>query len=350
MKDALARSLGIASRVLLGLLTITTGSWGALALAFAGPDSDMVRIILAIAFAIVSLATLIAFGFRRWHWQALAGYFSLFILVLVWWFSIEPSNERDWQVDVAVLPYATIEGNLITVHNIRNFDYRSENVYIPAYYDKRFDLSKLEAVDMIAVYWMGPAIAHIFLSFAFADDNYLAISIETRKEKGEDYSTIKGFFRQYELIYVVADERDVIRLRTNYRQNPPEDTYIYRVSGPIENGRRLFLEYMRKINALKAKPEFYNALTTNCTTSIWLNTRVNPTHPPFSWKILASGYLPELLYEHGKLKTYGLTFPELQQLSHINARAQAADDAVDFSRRIRILARNDHSDETLSLK
>lgn len=335
MKIALSRFLGIASRVLLGLLTITTGSWGVLALTFSGPYSDMVRSILAITFGVVSLSTLIALGFQRWRRQALTSYFVLFSMLLIWWSSIEPSNERDWQVDVAVLPYATIEGNLITVHNIRNFDYRSENDYIPAYYDKRFDLSKLEAVDMIAVYWMGPAIAHIFLSFAFADDNHLAISIETRKEKGEDYSTIKGFFRQYELIYVVADERDVIRLRTNYRQNPPEETYIYRVSGPIENGRRLFLEYMRRINELKTKPEFYNALTTNCTTGIWLNTRVNPTHPLFSWKILASGYLPELLYEHGKLKTDGLTFPELQQLSYINARAQAADNAVDFSRRIR---------------
>ncbi|WP_211752285.1 DUF4105 domain-containing protein [Nitrosomonas communis] len=328
--------INIVSWILLGLLTLATGSWGVLALAFSGPYSDMVRSILAIAFGVASLSTLITLGFRRWRWQAFASYCALFLILLMWWSNIPPSNERNWQTDVAVLPYATIEGNLITVHNIRNFNYRSETDYTPGYYDKRFDLNKLEAVDIVASYWMGPAIAHIFLSFAFAGDDYLAISIETRKEKGEDYSSIKGFFRQYELIYVVADERDIIRLRTNYRENPPENTYIYRVNGLLENGRRLFLEYMRRINELKTKPEFYNTLTTNCTTSIWLNNRVNPTQLPFNWKILASGYLPQLLYERGKLKTDGLTFPELQQHSHINARAQAADDAaVDFSRLIR---------------
>ena len=335
MRNARTPVTSIVSWILLGLLTIAIGCWGVLALAFSDPYSDMVRSILAIAFGIASLSTLIALRFRRWRWQAFASYCALFLILLMWWSNISPSNERNWQTDVAVLPYATIEGNLITVHNIRNFNYRSETDYTPGYYDKRFDLNKLEAVDIVASYWMGPAIAHIFLSFAFAGDNYLAISIETRKEKGEDYSSIKGFFRQYELIYVVADERDIIRLRTNYRENPPENTYIYRVNGPLENGRRLFLEYMRRINELKTKSEFYNTLTTNCTTSIWLNNRVNPTQLPFNWKILASGYLPQLLYERGKLKTDGLTFPELQQHSHINARAQAADDAVDFSRLIR---------------
>jgi len=255
--------------------------------------------------------------------------------LLVWYFGLEPSNERDWQTDVAVLPYATVEGDLVTVHNIRNFDYHTETDYTPAYYDKRFDLRKLEGVDVVAVYWMGPAIAHVFLSFAFSGGDHLAISIETRKEKGEGYSTLKGFFRQYELYYVVADERDVFRLRTNYRRDPPEDVYVYRVSGPLENGRKIFLEYINRINALKANPEFYNSLTTNCTTNIWLNSRVNSEHLPFSWKILASGHVPELLYEHGRLATGGLPFSELQQRAHINARAQAAGTAADFSQRIR---------------
>lgn len=335
MKRTGTRFIRSAGLVLLGLLLTTAGSWGVLALTLAGPYSDTVRSILATVFGIVSLVMLIAFCFRRWRWQAVAGHFVLFSVLVAWWFGIEPSNERDWQTDVAVLPYAIIEGDVITVHNIRNFDYRSETDYTPAYYDKRFDLRKLEAVDMVVSYWMGPAIAHVFLSFSFEGGDNLAISIETRKEKGEDYSSIKGFFRQYELIYVVADERDVIRLRTNYRHEPPEDVYIYRIAGSIEDGRRLFLEYMHEINALKVKPEFYNTLTTNCTTSIWLNARVNPRHPPFSWKILASGYVPQLLYEHGRLKTNGLPFAELQQKSHINSRAQAADGAMDFSRRIR---------------
>jgi len=133
----------------------------------------------------------------------------------------------------------------------------------------------------------------------------------------------------------VADERDVIRLRTNYRRDPPEDVYVYRTNSSIEAKRRLFLEYMRMLNALQTQPEFYNTLTTNCTTGIWMNSRINPGSVPLSWKILASGYVPEYLYEQGRLEATGLSFPELQERTHVNARAQAADKAADFSRRIR---------------
>ena len=276
---------------------------------------------------------IIGLRFRRWCSRALAAYLALFALLRGWWCS-KPSNERDWQVDVAMLSYAEIEGDVVTVHNIRNFDYRSETDYTPAYYDKRFDLRKLEGADLVASYWMGPAIAHIFVSFAFAGGDHLAISIETRKEKGEGYSTFKGFFRQYELYYVVADERDVIRLRTNYRQDPPEDVYVYRLESPLANIRRVFLEYMSKINELRTHPEFYNTLTTNCTTGIWLHTLVNPEHLPFSWKILASGYVPQYAYEAGRLDTT-LPFSELKRRAHINARAKAAHGAADFSRLIR---------------
>ena len=205
-----------------------------------------------------------------------------------------------------MLPYATISGDRVTVHNIRNFDYRSETDFSPAYYDKTFDLRELQSVDIVAAYWTGPAIAHDFVSFGFTGDDHLAVSIEVRKPKGEGYSTLKGFFRQYELFYVVADERDVIRLRTNYREDPPEDVYIYRTKSSSEARRRLFLEYMHRINALRTQPEFYNTLTTNCTTNIWTNSHVNPERVPLTWKILASGYVPEYLYEQGRLETMGL--------------------------------------------
>ena len=331
----MTRVAAAAGVVLLGLLTAAAGIWGALAVMYSGPQSDLVRNGLAAAVALLSLAALVAVGFRRWRWRAFGAYLALFMALVVWWRGIEPSNERDWQADVAVLSRATIEGDAVTVHNIRNFDYRSETDYTPAYYDKRFDLSKLEGVDLVAVYWMGPAIAHTFVSFAFAGGDHLAISIETRKEKGEGYSTIKGFFRQYELYYVVADERDVVRLRTNFRHDPPEQVYVYRLQGQIEDGRRVFVEYMNKINALNASPEFYNTLTTNCTTNIWFHSLVNPGHVPFSWKILASGYVPQYLYETGRLDTR-VPFPELRQRAHVNGRAQAADKAADFSRRIRV--------------
>jgi hypothetical protein len=189
-------------------------------------------------------------------------------------------------------------------------------------------------VDLVASYWTGPAIAHVFLSFGFGANDYLAISIERRDERGEDYSTVKGLFKQYELFYVVADERDVIRLRTNYRRDPPEDVFLYRVQGTRENGLRVLREYLREINSLRVRPQFYNTLATNCTGNIWLHARVNPGHVPYSWKVLASGYVPEYLYEQGRLDTR-LPFAELKRRGHINALAQAADQAPDFSTRIR---------------
>jgi hypothetical protein len=235
-----------------------------------------------------------------------------------------------------VLSYADIDGDRVTVHNIRNFQYRTETDFTPAYYDKTFDLSQLDSVDLIAVYWMGPDIAHIMLSFGFAGRDYLAVSIEARKEQGEGYSTLDGFFRHYELFYVVADERDAIGVRALFRNDPPEDVYLYRVQGPRENARRLFLEYLRQINALRDRPEFYNTLRTNCTTTIWMNAGVNSGRVPFSWKVLVSGHVPEYLYEAGRLDT-SLPFEELRQRGHINARArEAGPTAPDFSQRIRV--------------
>ena len=325
----------IACILLSGLLLVGMAGWGVLALYYFDHKSLALRTGLAAAFALVSLIALVGFTLPRWRLRAFTANLGLFAVLLVSWLAMQPSNDRDWQQEVALLSYATIDGDRVTVHNIRNFDYRTETDFTPAYYDKTFDLRKLEGVDVVATYWMGPAIAHVFLSFAFAGGDHLAISIEARKMKGEGYSTLKGFFRQYELYYVVADERDVIGLRTNYRRDPPEEVYLYRTHGPIENGRRLFLEYMDKLNALKTRPEFYNSLTTNCTTNIWTNSRVNPQHLPFNWKVLVSGHVPEYLYEHGRLETGGLPFPEVQRRAHINARAQPAINAADFSRQIR---------------
>ncbi len=310
--------------------------WGSLALHYAGPGG--LRDLLAVAFAALGAICLLGAVRRRHHPRlfrvASTAYVIAFLALLLWWRGIEPSNDRDWRAEEARLPYATIDGDLVTVHNIRNFDYRTETDFTPAYLERHYDLRRLEGIDLAAVYWMGPAIAHIYLSFVFADQPPLAISIEARKERGEGYSSLAGFFRQYELFYVVADERDVTRVRTNYRQDPPEQVYLYRLRGRPDNQRRIFLEYLRKLNALRTEPEFYNTLTTNCTTVIWQHSLVNPDHLPFSWKILASGYVPEYLYEEGVLPN-ALPFERLRGRSHINAAARAADQAPDFSRRIR---------------
>jgi hypothetical protein len=324
----LARVAKAAAFALAGVVVAGCTLWGAGALYFAEHAA------LAAVFALAGAAALVALPVAKLRRAALATFAALFAALLGWYSTLAPSHQRDWPPDVAVLPYADVDGDLVTVRNIRNFDYRSESEFTPRYYDKTFDLHRLESVDLAAVYWMGPHIAHTILSFGFQGGDYLAFSIETRKERNEAYSALGGFFRRYELIYVVADERDVIRLRTNYRKDPPEDVYLFRLHGPIENGRRILREYLHKINALKAQPEFYNTLTANCTGNIWLHSRVNPEHLPLSWKILLSGHVPEYLHRAGRLDP-SVPFAELVRASHVNARAEAADQAADFSRRIR---------------
>ena len=320
--------------VVVGLVIAIVTGWGALVLFYLAPGPELVRKILAWGFAALGLVAVVALAVRRWRWPAFAAYAVALVLVLVAWNSPTPSNDRDWQPEVAVLPYATIKGDLVTIHNIRNFDYRTETDFTPAYYDRTFDVRKLDRIDLYTSYWMGPAIAHLFVSFGFGDE-HLPISIEVRKTRSKEYSTIAGFFRQFELFYVVADERDVVRVRTNYRKSPVEDVYMFRTVAPLENGRRVFLDYIRDMNVLREQPRFYNTLTTNCTTMILAHTTVNPGHLPLSWKVLVSGYAAEYAYDMGRLDR-NLPFAELKRRGHINARAQAADKSPDFSRLIRV--------------
>ena len=304
-------------------------AWATLAIYYSDLPGAPLRIGLAAAFM---LGTVAAFLVLRNCRRAMLGFSAAFAVVLLWWTSIEPSNERDWQTEVAVLPYATRDGDLVTLHNIRNFDYRTEQDFAARYDDRTFDLRKLDAVDLIAVYWAGDAIAHIMVSFGFAGD-HVAISIETRKEKGEAYSSISGFFKQYELIYVVGDERDLIRVRTNYR-DPQERAYLYRTRMSPANARRLFLEYVQRIEQLKERPEFYNTLTTNCTTDVWSLARLLSNQVPLDWRVLLSGYFPEYAYDLGSLDTR-VPFAELKRRSLINDAAHAAAQGADFSARIR---------------
>jgi len=324
----------VAGLVLLSLVLLGMGGWGALALHYWDHADPTVRTVLVVAWILACVALLVGFLLRRWRWRSFAIFVGLFALLLAAWSAIEPSNDREWVPENAVLTYATIDGDRITLHNLHNFDYRTDTDFTPAYYERTFDLRQLDAVDLFAVYWMGPAIAHVFLSFGFTDGGHVAFSIETRREKGQSYSSIAGFFRQFPLYYAVGDERDIVRVRTNYRRDPPERVYLYRLRGHQAAARQLFLGYVEHLNELKAHAEWYNTLTSNCTSSIWVMTRLNPEHVPYSWKILLSGYLPEYLYEQGKLDT-GVPFAELQRRAYINPLAQAADKAEDFSQRIR---------------
>ena len=258
-------------------------------------------------------------------------FMGLFSVVLIWWWLIPPSNGRRWQQDVAVLCHAEISGDDIIIHNLRNFDYRSTEDYTPRYYDKTFSLSKLQTADLYIVFWGPKLIAHTMMSFGFGDQGYVCISIETRKEQSEAYSAIKGFFKQYELIYIVADEKDVVRLRTNYRH---QDVYLYRLKADPVLIREVFLDYFKQINRLNKEPEWYNALTHNCTTTIRGHTRPYTQKRPLDWRILANGYLDTMLYERKVVDT-SLPFEELKRRVHINERAVQWDGYEDFSGYIR---------------
>jgi hypothetical protein len=316
--------------ILLGITLTATTLWGVGALYFSPLVPARWR---AFAAASYGTASIFAFALLPYPGRTAIAALAVFAVLVILFLRIPASNDRDWQPEVAITPHAEINDDIVTIHGVRNFHYRTETDFTPRWEDRTYDLRKLDSADIIAVYWAGKAVAHIMVSFGFQDKDYLAVSIETRKEKGESYSTLAGFFRQYELYYVVADERDVIRSRTTYRQ-PQEDVYIYRTRAPQRNIRRTFLDYIRAMNDLYVHPRFYNTLTTNCTTTILMHTRMNPESPPMSWKVLLSGYVPDYLYELGRIDT-AKPFADLEKLSRVNERAHAADKDASFSQRLR---------------
>jgi hypothetical protein len=330
----LKRITYLAGRILLTIIAVVMALWAMAAIYYSNLPWQWMRAAAAVAFPVACCSIFLTVRPRR---RAFVSFLALFAVVLVWWLLIPPSNDRDWQPDVAVLPSATIDGDMLTVRNIRNCDYRTETDYTISYYDRTFDLSKLRGADLYICQWGSPLIAHTIMSFCFEGDQYLSISIETRKEKGEQYSAIKGFFKQYELAYIVGDERDLIRLRTNLRK---ETVYLYRLTTKRELVREVLLDYIRSVNRLKDRAEWYNALTENCTTAI--RGHVSPyTHGRMNWKILANGYLDTLLYERKAIAT-DMPFEQMKSASLISERALKADNSPDFSVLVREGLPNPH--------
>lgn len=280
----------------------------------------------------LALALLSAVVFVRGSWRKIGSVFAVFTAVLAWWLTLKPLTDRKWQPDVARTASAEIHGDEMTFHNVRNCDYRSDTEFTPRWETRTVRLSKLTGIDMAINYWGSPYMAHPIISFQFADAPPLCFSIEMRKEAGESYSALGGIYRQYELIYIVADERDAVRVRTNFRKG--EDVYLYRLKITPEKARGRFLDYVTALNQLHAKPRWYNAVTTNCTTSI-RNQRDPAKRSSWDWRILVNGKADEMLYQRGALHTSGLAFADLKSRSRINVAASAADTAPDFSARIR---------------
>lgn len=310
---------------LAGLAAFLCAIWAAGALYFDFPKAAPYA---GIVFVIAVLASVI---FVRGKLLKLGIVFGACALVTAWWLRLKPSNDCAWQPDVAQQAWADVQGDEVTFHNVRNCDYRTETDYTPHWETRTVRVSQITGIDLAVDYWGSPWIAHPIVSFQFADAPPLCFSIETRKKVGQTYSTIGGLYRQFELIYIVADERDVIRVRTNYRK---EDIYLYHTTISPAQARERFLEYIHSLNALRNKPRWYNAITTNCTTSI--RTQHPPNERlPWDWRILLNGKADEMLYQDHAFATGGLSFTELKQRSLINERARAADQDPNFSRIIR---------------
>jgi len=308
------------------LAAFVCAAWAFGALYFDFPTAGTLA---AILFVIVLVAALI---FVRGKLLKLAIVFGAFAVVVVWWLTLKPSNDRAWQPDVAQTAWADINGDEVTVHNVRNCDYRTDTDFTTQWETRTVRLSQITGMDIYIMYWGSPWMAHPIVSFRFADALPLCFSIETRKTMGQEYSALRGLYRQYTLIYNVADERDSIRVRSKYRHG--EDVYLYRTLASPEQARARFLEYVTATNTLRDHPRWYNALTGNCTTNI-RTQRSMEQRASWDWRMLVNGKSDELLYERHLIATGGLPFSELKRRSQINQRASDADQDPDFSRLIR---------------
>jgi hypothetical protein len=256
------------------------------------------------------------------------------ILLLAGWF-IRPSNNRRWLAGQEVLPWSTFSGHSVTIQNVRNFTYNSDGTPAQARYeDRTYDLDKLTSVWFVVSPFSrerrGPA--HTFLSFGFSDSEYVAISVEARREVGEDYSVLKGLLRRFEIMYVVGDERDLIGLRANVRN---DDVYVYPVKTGADKARAVFVQMLKRANRLREKPEFYNTITNNCTTNILKHANaVSPTKIPYGREVLLPGYADELAEKLGLIDSE-LPIEKARLRFRVNERAHRYATDPDFSTKIR---------------
>ncbi|MBN1494062.1 MAG: DUF4105 domain-containing protein [Candidatus Omnitrophica bacterium] len=315
----------------LWLVGIVLQAWSAGAIYFCSfPEHKEWQPKLAITYAVFIV---LIWLFHRFRLKGLMISMIFYLIVLMWFHAIKPKTEAVYPDDLR-MAYAETNGDYVTLHNVRNCDYRTKDDYDVRYETRRYDLSTLETIDVLVNYWGMDAIAHTFLSFGFGNDNYLCVSIEIRPEIGEQYGMLDGLFKQYEIIYIWADERDLVRLRTNYNN---EDVYLYRLQNTdLKFRQKLFLNMMNKTTDLRSEPEFYNTLVHSCTNTIFYNINDTGLYKIPVWKQrILTGNVDRRIYDEGFFDA-GVPFEELRKNALINDRAKAADKDKDFSRKIRI--------------
>jgi Domain of unknown function (DUF4105) len=325
-----AHALRFAATFLATLIFSSAAIWGACALWYQVPGGHALKTLSVLLWIGFSVALLIALWQGRTALSLLA-FAAAFGALLIWWQHIAPSNDKVWHDDVAQNTTGTIDGDRVTLYNVRNFDWRSNTDYTQRWETRGYDLDRLNSVDMIVSYWTVPAIAHMLISFGFGGGEQVVFSVEIRREKTESFSEIGGFFKEFELSILAADERDVIRVRTNVRG---EDAYLYRVRMPVSAMRSLFLSYVEQANDLVRTPRFYNTITVNCTTLVYQMMERIVGYLPLSYRLILSGYLPEYVYRVGGLDQRH-PLQELRSRGRITERAKQADRSDTFSADIR---------------
>jgi Domain of unknown function (DUF4105) len=323
----LSRLLGWLIAGIWFLFRVLLITWATLAIYYSNLPWAWLRLGLAVAFAAFAIWALWLSRQRRMS----VAFIALYLGVVAWWIAIPPSHDREWRPEVAVMPRAVIDGDRVRITGVRNFDYRTRNDFTVRYEEREVLLSHLTGVDFYVSYWSEGLVGHTFLSFIFDNAPPLSISIETRPEVGEGFNPIASLFKQFELIYVVGDERDIVGVRTNHRL---ETVYLYRLNASPEKARELLLVYLKRINELADRPEFYHLLSNSCTINIIRYLNAAGRKGRFDIRHLFNGLIDSYLYHSGRVDTT-LPFDELRRRSLINEAAQAAGDAPDFSQRIR---------------
>jgi hypothetical protein len=304
-------------------------AWGVLVIYYSNLPWPMGRLALAVVFGAFAIHTLWISRRPRRRW-AFAGAFAA---VAVWYALIPASNDRPWRPEVELPARAAIAGDRVTITNFRNFRHYGPDAFEVRYEEREVDVSRIVALDLLISYWQVGPVAHTFLSFILDDGSPpVCISIETRPEVGEGFDPLASMFKQFELIYVVGDERDLVRTRTDYRD---EDVYLYRLNATPEAAQALFRIYLDRINSLADRPEWYHLLSNNCTLNvIRYSRRVGAQHRRFEIRHFLNGLIDAYLFHMGMIDT-SLEFEELRRVSHINDAAIAAGDVEDFSQQIR---------------
>lgn len=316
---------------LLSFAIVLSTVWAVLALWYRLPAPEYARALAGGVFAVLGLATIIAL-FTREMIRALAAFLVAFGALSLWWSTVRPPDHGDFAPDVARQVTGTRSGNLLTLTNVRDFEWSSKADFAERWSTRTYDLDKLDTVDLFMSYWGNPNMAHVILSFGFEGGAYIAWSVEVRRRVGGQFSPVADLFKSDPLVIIAADERDVVGVRSNFRG---EDVEIYRLRAGPEAARALLLEYVADANELATTPAFYNSITTNCTTTVVKMMRAVGDVVPFDWRLIVNGYLPEYAYDRGALDTRH-SLGELRARAHIDERAKAAGLTPDFSRLIRV--------------